>query len=47
MVFAMGMLIAASLGCTLGFLLSGILRSGKLAENTPTKYQSADRINGP
>ena len=41
MLFAMGMLVGASLGCTFGFVLSGILRSGKLADLTETKYQSA------
>ena len=39
MVFAMGMLIGASLGCTFGFVLSGILRSSKLADITETKVE--------
>jgi hypothetical protein len=39
MVFAMGMLIGASLGCTFGFVLSGILRSSKLADITDTKVK--------
>jgi hypothetical protein len=42
MVFAMGMLIGAGLGCTFGFVLSGILWSGKLADTMDTKYRSAE-----
>ena len=41
MLFAMGMLVGASLGCTFGFVLSGILRSGKPADLMEPKYRSA------
>jgi hypothetical protein len=41
MLFAIGMLIGAILGCTFGFVLSGILQTGELADIVEAKFRSA------
>jgi hypothetical protein len=41
MLFAIGMLIGAILGCTFGFVLNGILQTGELADTVEAKYRSA------
>jgi hypothetical protein len=44
--FASGMLFGASLGCTFGYLLGAILRTGQLADIADAKFRGASAVLG-